>query len=70
MKRNDDMAKKQDNNNDQAGVVEDGNDNGDLLNVSDGASAFNDSWVLDSRCSFHMSPNKMQQQNGQLQTQI
>ena len=58
MKMKDDLAKKQGDNNDQAGVVEDGNDNGDLLNVSDGVSAFTDSWVLDSGCSFHMSPNK------------
>ena len=40
-----------------AGVAEkDDSDNGDLLSVSVGSTE--DQWILDSGCSYHMSPNK------------
>lgn len=56
-KRKEDFEKKHDNNNDQAGLVEDGNNNGDLLHISNGVCALTNSCVVDSG-SFHMSPNR------------
>lgn len=43
---------------DQAGVADFSVDDGDLLNITYGANNGVDSWILDSRCSFHMCSNK------------
>ena len=31
---------------------------GDMLSVSSSSDHFTDSWILDSACSYHMTPNK------------
>ena len=57
-KRKQDREKKEGKRIDQAGVADSGADDGDLLNVSSGADNGEDSWIMDSGCSFHMCPNK------------
>lgn len=43
-----------------ANIVEESSDDcdGDMLSVSANAEHVTDSWILDSACSFHMSPNR------------
>lgn len=43
-----------------ANIVEDSSEDGDgdMLSVSTNAEHLADSWILDSACSFHMSPNR------------
>ncbi len=41
-----------------ANVVENDSEDGDMLSVSSGSDHSTDSWVLDSACSFHMTPNR------------
>jgi hypothetical protein len=41
-------------------VVEDNSDNadGDMLSVASNSKHHMDSWILDSACSFHVTPNR------------
>ena len=42
-------------------VIEEGNskrDDSDILSVSSSRDYLTDSWIMDSKCSYHMTPNK------------